>query len=33
MLIGVPREVKTLEFRVGMTPSAVREAVDITAMR
>jgi len=27
MLIGVPREVKTLEFRVGMTPSAVREAV------
>ncbi len=27
MLIGVPREVKVQEFRVGMTPSSVREAV------
>ena len=27
MLIGVPREIKTQEFRVGMTPSAAREAV------
>jgi len=27
MLIGVPREVKTHEYRVGMTPGAVREAV------
>ncbi|NBB82312.1 MAG: alanine dehydrogenase [Alphaproteobacteria bacterium] len=27
MRIGVPREIKTLEFRVGLTPSAVREAV------
>lgn len=27
MLIGVPAEIKTLEYRIGMTPSAVREAV------
>lgn len=27
MLIGVPAEIKTLESRIGMTPSAVREAV------
>jgi alanine dehydrogenase len=27
MLVGVPREVKDNEFRVGMTPSAVRELV------
>jgi len=27
MLIGVPREIKDNEFRVGMTPSSVREAV------
>ncbi len=27
MLIGVPREVKVQEYRVGMTPSSVREAV------
>ncbi len=27
MLIGVPREIKVHEYRVGMTPSAVREAV------
>ncbi len=27
MLIGVPKEVKVHEYRVGMTPSAVREAV------
>jgi len=27
MRIGVPREIKTLEFRVGLTPSAVRELV------
>lgn len=28
MKIGVPKEIKTLEFRVGMTPSGVRELVD-----
>ncbi len=27
MRIGVPREIKSHEYRVGMTPSAVREAV------
>ncbi|AUG52496.1 alanine dehydrogenase [Thalassospira marina] len=27
MLIGVPREIKNHEYRVGMTPSSVREAV------
>lgn len=27
MIIGVPKEIKTDEFRVGMTPSGVREAV------
>jgi len=27
VLIGVPREIKVHEYRVGMTPSAVREAV------
>ncbi|MGB1109210.1 MAG: alanine dehydrogenase [Gammaproteobacteria bacterium] len=27
MLIGVPKEIKNNEFRVGMTPSAVRELV------
>ncbi|GAB4464303.1 MAG: alanine dehydrogenase [Burkholderiaceae bacterium] len=27
MLIGVPKEIKVHEYRVGMTPSAVREAV------
>ena len=27
MLIGVPKETKTHEYRVGMTPSSVREAV------
>ncbi|MFQ5619656.1 MAG: alanine dehydrogenase [Rhodospirillales bacterium] len=27
MLIGVPKEIKDNEFRVGMTPSSVREAV------
>lgn len=27
MKIGVPKEIKTLEFRVGMTPSGVRELV------
>jgi alanine dehydrogenase len=27
MKIGVPKEIKTREFRVGMTPSSVREAV------
>ncbi len=27
MLIGVPREIKTHEYRVGMTPGSVREAV------
>jgi alanine dehydrogenase len=28
MLIGVPKEIKVHEYRVGMTPSAVREAVE-----
>jgi alanine dehydrogenase len=28
MQIGVPKEIKVHEYRVGMTPSAVREAVD-----
>ena len=27
MLIGVPKEIKNNEFRVGMTPVSVREAV------
>ena len=27
MLIGVPREIKAQEFRVGMTPAGVREVV------
>src|SRR5574337_123773 len=27
MRIGVPREIKTHEYRVGLTPSSVREAV------
>ena len=25
MLIGVPKEIKAQEFRVGMTPAGVRE--------
>ena len=25
MKIGVPKEIKTLEFRVGMTPAGVHE--------
>ena len=25
MLVGVPREIKTHEYRVGMTPASVRE--------
>ncbi len=28
MKIGVPKEIKTLEFRIGMTPAGVRELVD-----
>ena len=28
MLIGVPKEIKVHEYRVGMTPSSVREAVE-----
>ncbi len=27
MLIGVPKEIKVLENRVGLTPASVREAV------
>jgi alanine dehydrogenase len=27
MLVGVPREIKTHEYRVGMVPSSVREMV------
>ena len=29
MLIGVPKEIKNKEFRVGMTPSSVREVVAV----
>lgn len=28
MIVGVPREIKTLEYRVGLVPSSVREFVD-----
>ena len=28
MRIGVPKEVKVHEYRVGMTPASVREAVE-----
>jgi alanine dehydrogenase len=28
MKVGVPKEIKTLEFRVGMTPAGVHELVD-----
>ena len=28
MLVGVPREIKDNEFRVGLTPSAVRELTE-----
>ncbi|MGA8054749.1 MAG: alanine dehydrogenase, partial [Burkholderiales bacterium] len=27
MLIGVPKEIKANEYRVGLTPSSVREAI------
>ena len=27
MIVGIPKEIKTLEFRVGMTPAGVRELV------
>ncbi len=27
MLLGVPKEIKTREYRVGLTPSSVREVV------
>ena len=27
MLVGVPKEIKTHEYRVGLTPSSVREVV------
>ena len=27
MKIGVPKEIKTLEFRVGMTPAGVNEVI------
>ena len=27
MLVGVPREIKTHEYRVGLTPGSVREYV------
>ncbi len=27
MLVGVPKEIKTHEYRVGMTPASVRELV------
>ena len=27
MLVGVPKEIKTDEYRVGLVPSAVRELV------
>ena len=28
MLIGVPKEIKVHEYRVGLTPSSVREMVE-----
>ena len=28
MLVGVPKEIKNKEFRVGMTPTSVREVVE-----
>ena len=28
MRIGVPKEIKVHEYRVGMTPASVREAVE-----
>ena len=28
MLIGVPKEIKDHEYRVGLTPASVRELVD-----
>ena len=28
MLIGVPKEIKNKEFRVGMTPTSVHELVE-----
>ncbi len=27
MLIGIPKEIKSFEHRVGMTPASVREAI------
>ena len=27
MLIGIPKEIKNHEYRVGLTPSSVREVV------
>ncbi len=30
MLIGVPKEIKNHEYRVGLTPSGVREIVAAT---
>ena len=29
MLIGVPKEIKTHEYRVGLVPGSVRELVQI----
>jgi alanine dehydrogenase len=28
MLIGVPKEIKNHEYRIGMTPTSVREAIN-----
>jgi hypothetical protein len=28
MRIGVPKEIKVHEYRVGMTPASVREAIE-----
>jgi alanine dehydrogenase len=28
MLVGVPKEIKTEEYRVGLTPSSVRELIE-----
>ncbi len=28
MLIGVPKEIKNHEYRIGLTPAAVREYVE-----
>ena len=33
MLIGVPKEIKNHEYRIGLTPAGARELVASTATR